>query len=146
MQGKRMRMKKKSQASIISVPSKGAADTRPELRLGAHGAPAAGIVILNALLATGVARLANIDVASSADTTVARGLVVSGSAGAELLVEGERRALVGCVGVAGASNATEEAAGRGSLRGRGCGGSCGWEGGDGECVTGAAAAGSDEGG
>lgn len=97
----------------ISVTGEGPAHTCPQLRLGAHGAPAARgvlIVLVEALQAARVARLADVDVAGTADAAMARGPLAGGGAGAELLVEGDGGSLVGVVGVASATDAGEEAA------------------------------------
>lgn len=117
-----------------------------EFCFGVYGVFVVGIVIFNVFFVIGVVWFVNIDVVSFVDIIVVRGFVVSGSVGVEFLVEGERRVFVGCVGVVGVFNVIEEVVGRGSFWGRGCGGSCGWEGGDGECVIGVVVVGLDEGG
>ena len=100
-----------SSRTTTSVAGEGSANTCPQLRLGAHAAPSTRGIIIEALTAAaGIAGLANVDVASAANTAVASRLVAGSGAGAEFVVERERGAFVGSVDVACAANAREEAA------------------------------------
>lgn len=93
-----------SRVDLVAV--EGAADASPHLALDALGAAGAHI-------GGGVAGLAAVDVAGTADTDVAHGGLVAGSDAVVLLVEREGRALASLVGVASSTNTAEEAA-RGS--------------------------------
>lgn len=94
-----------------SSPGKSTADACPQLRLGAHRAPAAGTIILAADITASAARLPDIDVASTSNAAVSRRLVTSSGAEAELVIKRKGRTFVSSVGIASTANAAEEAAG-----------------------------------
>src|SRR5690242_17952659 len=81
---------------FLSVSAKGAADTGPQLGLGAQRRVVAG----GGVIRSSIAILAMIDVSCTADAHVASREVVTGGDAVVLLVEGDGRVLARLVGVA----------------------------------------------